>query len=341
MSNVLLFLLFLSPFALCGDVVSISGGISGRVVDSKQGNPVPLVQVRTTPVSGVAVTGPDGKYRLNGLKPGKYTVIASKPGYFEHKVAVAVSSENTTVDMLLTPRRSQTPVVHGLVSHFQFDGSTRDLIGNGPDASLSNVQWAPDRLGKPDCALRFNGVSSYARLGNILAKVFSAPIAKFTVSGWAKTAEYPHHPGGGSLVAKAAGGTYGPYQWALCHDQDGRVKALVASSRDATAFLQRQSEVVPLGQWFHFALVFDGSLSETERVRLYVNGVAGEIEREEGKIGTTTEDTDQEITVGGTHHAGDPHSAGNFYQGMIDDIRIYDKALSQAEIQALWDPGKQ
>jgi hypothetical protein len=116
---------------------------------------------------------------------------------------------------------------------------------------------------------------------------------------------------------------------------------MVASSRDATAFLERQSEVVPLGQWFHFALVFDGSLAETERVRLYVNGVAGEVEREEGKIGTTTEDTDQEITVGGTHHAGNPLSAGNFYQGMIDDIRIYDQALSRTKIQAFLHQAKE
>jgi hypothetical protein len=299
-----------------------------------------MVQVRTIPVSGVAVTGADGKYSLNGLKLGKYTVVASKPGYFEHKVTVDVSSENTTVDILLTPRRAQTPVVHGLVSHCPFDGSTRDQIGNGPDALIYDVLWVPDRFGKPNCALHFNGTSSYARLGNALSWVFSAPVAKFTVTGWANTDAYPSLSGAGCIIAKSYGATSGPYQWSVTHDFDGRLKGAVMSRLDASAFLVKSSEVFPVGRWFHFALVFDGSLPETDRVQLYVDGIPGSLSRHAGRFGVTTEMTNQEVTLGATHEPGNPLAPANFYEGTIDDIRIYDQALSQREIEALAGPGK-
>jgi hypothetical protein len=97
---------------------------------------------------------------------------------------------------------------------------------------------------------------------------------------------------------------------------------------------------MPIKEWFHFALVFDGSLEPTERVQLYVNGARGRLSRQVGVMGTSTVNTPQQITLGGTHHAGDPHSADNFYDGCISDIRIFDRALDQSEIQALLNSGK-
>jgi hypothetical protein len=295
-----------------------------------------MVQVRTVPISGVAVTDANGKYSLNGLKLGKYLVIASKPGYLEHQVTVNVSSENTTVDILLKPISAQTPVVHGLISHFPFDGSTRDQVGNGPDALIYDVDWVPDRFGKPSRALHFNGTSGYARLGNAFSWVFSAPVARFTVAGWANTDAYIR--GAGCIIAKSYGATSGPYQWNVTHNFDGRVSAAVMSKLDASAFVEKRSDVIPVGRWFHFALVFDGSLPETERVQLYVDGIPGNLSRHVGRFGVTTETSDQEVTIGGTHEPGNPLAPANFYRGTIDDIRIYDRALSQGEIEALASP---
>jgi len=341
MVRTLLLTLFLLPIAFgVARQAANTGGISGRVVDATDGVPVPMAEVRTSPVSGTAVTDSEGRYVMHGLKLGRYRVIATKPGYFDKRVSVNVSSDNTTADILLTPRRTRAALTRGPVADYPFDGSTHDRAGSSPDGIPYAVEWVPDRFGKPKGALSFDGASSYVRLGNALDWIFSAPVAKFTVTGWAKTDQYPGYQGGGVIVAKAAGGAAGPYQWSVTHDHDGRLKGFVASKLDASAYLEKQSGIIPLGRWFHFALMFDGSLAETERVQLYVDGVAGVPSRHVGVMGVTTVPCSQEITVGATHHAGNPLSPDNFYAGAIDNIHIYSRALSQAEIQAALGSGK-
>jgi hypothetical protein len=330
----------LLPAIAVGRQASNAGGISGRVVDAKEGIPVPMAQVRTSPMSGTAVTDAKGTYVIHGLKFGRYKVIASKPGYLDDHVSVIVGSDNTTADILLTPRQPRRLPPPGPVANYPFDSSMHDRRGSGPDGIPYEVTWVPDRFNNPNAALWFNGTSSYVRLGNALDWLFSASVAKFSVTGWAKTEQYPGYQGGGVIVAKAAGGAAGPYQWSVTHDHDGKLKGFVASKLDASAYLEKQSSIIPLGRWFHFALVFDGSLAETERVQLYVDGVAGAPSRHVGVMGVTTMPSDQEITVGATHHAGNPLSPDNFYAGAIDDIHIYGRALSQAEIQAALGSGK-
>ena len=333
--------LFLSIVLLfCGNQASIGGGIRGRVIDALSGIPLSMVEIRTIPISGVAITSADGRYTLQGVKLGRYTVVANKSGYAEHRVTVDVQADYTTADMLLRPKKVETPIVKGIAGFYPHDGSTQDLIAGNPDAFLRGVDWVPDRLGRPNAAPHFNGESSIGLLGNILNRVFSSPVATFTIMGWARTDTYPGYSGGGSLIAKSAGGTYGPYQWSICHDNDGRVKGSVASAKDAGTFVERMSDVIGLGEWFHFALVFDGSLEPNERVQLYVNGNSGGLSRQLGDMGTTTVETPQQITIGATHHAGNPLSPANFYNGSVTEIRIYDRALRQMEIQTLLNPEK-
>ena len=104
---------------------------------------------------------------------------------------------------------------------------------------------------------------------------------------------------------------------------------------DARTFIIMESEIIPTGRWFHFALVFDGSLPLDQRVKLYVDGIPGKLSRQKGTLQTSTEPSDQEITLGATHWPHNPLAPANLYEGSIDDIRIYNAALSRNEVQAL------
>lgn len=55
-----------------------------------------------------------------------------------------------------------------------------------------------------------------------------------------------------------------------------------------------------------------------------------------GAIGRTTMHSAQQITVGGGHRANMPQEPNNLYNGNIDDVRIYSRPLTQAEVQALY-----
>jgi hypothetical protein len=314
---------------------STDGGINGRVVDSRRGTPLSMVQIRTVPVSGVAITDAGGNYFLQGLKLGRYVVVASKSGYSEGRVTVNVTSEKTTADILLVPRGAPTQHTRGLVSYYPLDGALRDLVRTGPDVRLYNVHWIADRFGRPNHALHFNGTSSYARLGNALDDVFTRPNATFTIAGWANTDSYPEVAGAGCIIAKSFGGESGPYQWSIAHDSDGKIKGAVMGKLDASTFTIMESDVIPIGRWFHFALVFDGSLPPEERVKVYVDGIPGKFSRRKGTLGSSAEPSDQEITLGATHWPHNPLAPANLYEGAIDAIRIYDTALGQDEIQAL------
>ncbi|MCX6142064.1 MAG: LamG domain-containing protein, partial [Ignavibacteriales bacterium] len=225
---------------------------------------------------------------------------------------------------------------NGMVAYYPLDGTALDQSGNGYNGTVIGATPTADRFGNPTGALRFNGSTYYVRLGNILNSIFCAPIAKWTLTGWAYTESYPSYQGGGVIINKAAGGSFGPFQWTLHHDQDGKVKCNVLSKSDASQLLEKQSTVVPTGRWFFCAMVFDGSLAEVDRLQLYVDGAVGTLSRHFAPFGTSTEASTQEITIGAGHAAGTPNSPNNQYRGSVDGIRIYNRVLSASEINALF-----
>lgn len=225
----------------------------------------------------------------------------------------------------------------GLVLYYPFDGNAIDESGNGRDGTVDGATLTADRFGRPASAYDFNGRTSTIRCGDILDDVFSAPVAKFTVSGWAKTRTCGSvSRGGGFIIGKNAGGNDGPYQWSISH-LDGLVFAEVFSDTAIKDFVELVSPM-STNQWFHFALVFDGSQPEMQRLKLFVNGLSlnSTVRRHLGTLGTTTVNSQQHLTIGASHFANGPLLPGSFYEGIIDDICIFAKALTPEEVEALY-----
>jgi hypothetical protein len=89
----------------------------------------------------------------------------------------------------------------------------------------------------------------------------------------------------------------------------------------------RATDVVPANQWVHIAGVYDGAF-----IRIYVNGVeAGNND----EILTIPSDPNP-VRISGNVNTGDAGtSEKQFFDGYVDDVRIYDHALTPAEIAAL------
>ena len=233
-------------------------------------------------------------------------------------------------------------VTGSLLAYYPFNGDATDQSGSVPpnNGILINAISTSDRFGNAGKAFHFDGSTSYIRLGQIFDSVFCAPVAQWTITGWASTQSYPSYAGGGVIINKAAGGTLGPYQWSFDHDQDGRLKWNVESAADASQLVEKKSTVMPTGRWFFYALVFDGSqIADVDRVQLYVDGAVGALSKHLGTLGTNTALTSQEITIGAGHAVGNPTLPNNQYTGSIDDIRIYDYVLSASQIDALFHEG--
>ncbi len=233
-----------------------------------------------------------------------------------------------------------TVPMQGLVAYYRFAGNAADSSGNGFNGTVAGAVLAADRFGNASEAYSFNGYSSTIRCGDILDNVFSAPIAKFSVSGWANTRTYGgFESGGGFLVGKNAGGNYGPYQWGVSH-VGGLIIASVFSDTAQANYVELGCPM-GLNQWFHFVLTFDGSQPVGQRIQLHVNGQTSGVYvyQQMGTLGTTTTNSLQQLTIGASHNANAPLTPNNFYDGRIDEISIYDRVLTESEIQSMYHDG--
>lgn len=228
------------------------------------------------------------------------------------------------------------------VAHWKLNGSANNETGNYFNGILHrNPMPTTNRFQDPNNAYFFNRTGNMIRLGDILDTLFTKANSKFTVSGWAKTSTLPAYPGGNMIVSKSQG-SYGPYQWYVNHDIDGRVKALVSFNQSGSVYIEKNSVAqVDTGVWFHFALVFNGTASDSNKVKLYVNGIQGSTIRRQGTAFTTsTVNTNQEMTIGGGYSPieNPKDSISNQFHGSVDDIKIFNYALSVYDIdKLLWE----
>jgi hypothetical protein len=74
----------------------------------------------------------------------------------------------------------------------------------------------------------------------------------------------------------------------------------------------------PLNAWTHVATTYDGAT-----LRLFVNGTQVSAQAVTGAVATTT----NPLWIGGNQ----PY--GEYFQGLIDDVRVYNRALTAADIQ--------
>ncbi len=210
--------------------------------------------------------------------------------------------------------------------HLPFDEPTgettfTDSSGNGNDGTCAGLSCpAAGVSGMDGTAFSFDGSDDYVEVAYDMSL---NPAGSFTVVAWAKmsqdTARYR------SVIVS----------------QDTSLSPLLANgyALHATNFDQWQfrvgsesgtwiyagSAAVSLGTWTHLAGVYDAS---AQTIRLYVNGTLSG-----SPVNAVIEpNTHRPLRVGAGATEG---AANSHFPGTIDDVRVYNEALSQTEIQAL------
>jgi hypothetical protein len=233
---------------------------------------------------------------------------------------VEVNAERIIQESNYTNNRASLPITIapppapiGLVAAYGFDenqgNQTADSSGQFNNGTVQGATWTTS--GKFGNALVFNGTSS-------LVSIPDAPsldlTSAMTLSAWV-------NPSGGlsgwSNVIKKEVDSY----FLSAHTPNGGPGggATIGGSCCPSA---RQSSPLALNTWTHLALTYDGSA-----VRLYRNGTLVSTTGASGQISPTS----LPLRIGGDA------VYGEFVQGRIDEVRIYDRALSPSEIQAIKD----
>jgi Concanavalin A-like lectin/glucanases superfamily/Fibronectin type III domain len=246
---------------------------------------------------------------LTGLEEGQIyyvTVTAYDAGGdesdFSNEVSILASS-------VLAASALARPA--GLVAAYSFDEVdgfiAADMSGNGNDGVISGATWTTSaRFGN---ALLFDGVDDSLTIADSPSLHLSGGM---TLSAWVYPAAmqgslgpiiqkeveaYDLHAGSGEEVLGPAGG--GAF---------GGVGAHVLGL-----------EAIPLNAWTYLAVTYDGAA-----LRLYVNGAEVSSVSQTGALEVSA----NPLEIGGGTHGSE------YFAGQIDEVRVYNRALSSSEIQA-------
>jgi hypothetical protein len=232
----------------------------------------------------------------------------------------------------INPSSSQavtTPVpltLPGLVTYYPFNGNADDLSGNHINGQVHGAILTVDRFGIADHAYYFNGVDNYISFDPTKLPLSNAPRA---ISAWVKVDSFPPElwPGLGSRPSIVAWGINDTDQLSEMQLVNGQLQFHTYSK-----FNTSSSTTLELGQWYHLATVYsNGSVS------LYVNGHQDIREASlidtpigTGRIGTWPDPPQED--------AANFQNLG-FFHGTIDDISIYNQALTADQVNSLYVEG--
>ncbi|MFH1718152.1 MAG: LamG-like jellyroll fold domain-containing protein [Planctomycetota bacterium] len=206
-----------------------------------------------------------------------------------------------------------------LVAHWKLDETAGDIahdsVGRNNGTCHGGPVWGPD-VGRVGGALVFDGAEDYISTPFILDPAKGT----FSVFAWI----FGGAPGKVILSQSDVTGTRGTVPGSTWLGIDPVEGKLITGLSDMYFGTLESETVVTDIQWHHVGLVYD--LASLHR-RLYVDGAQ------------VAEDTTVVAGVpsdGGLYiGAGKDLDPASFFLGMIDDVRIYNKALSADEIAAL------
>jgi predicted outer membrane repeat protein len=210
------------------------------------------------------------------------------------------------------------PEYSPLIAHWTLDEAKGDIAynsaGDNHGTLYGEPAWQPSG-GKIDGALQFDGINDYVSTDFVL----DPADGPFSVFGWIKGGS------AGQAVISQADGTGSGEMWLGADELLGRLMTGLVSP-PAGRFVPQPlvSEfVITDGLWHHIGFVWDGSYRT-----LYVDGT--DVAKD-----TTAQNSLKNADGGLYIGAGKTLEPTAFFSGLIDDIRIYNVALSADEIKAL------
>ncbi len=197
----------------------------------------------------------------------------------------------------------------GLVAAYSFDGGTgttlADLSGNGNGGTISGAAWTTGHAGG---ALSFDGVNDIVNVPDSS----SLDVTQVTVEAWVRPTSLGGQWRTVALKEKTGQMAYALYAGTNAGGASGNVNV----SGTSDVYVQNPS-ILPTNAWTHLASTYDGT-----RIRLYANGVQVASMAVTGRIVVTG----RPLKIGGNT------VWDEWFAGKIDDLRIYNRALTPAEI---------
>jgi len=207
--------------------------------------------------------------------------------------------------------------ITALIAHWKLDeaedGIAEDSAGTNDGVLHGNPQWRPSE-GRVGGALIFDGEDDYVNCGR--DTVFDIT-TQISVAAWVRinavNMEWQ------TVIAK------GDSAWRLSTAQDEYRYCFAVTGGPPWNYISGDT-VVAASEWHHVCGTYDG-----EDLRLYIDGAEDPAGPVPEAAGVTTDDYD--VLIGENQER-----PGRYWDGMIDDVRIYNYALNSTEVAQLFSP---
>jgi len=261
---------------------------------------------------------------LNSETQSKYTLLVkvtdNSPASLNNFATVTVVVKNV----------SEFPLT-GIIARYPFNGNARDIGPNGYDGDKVDIALTTDRKGAENSAFRFNGTSSYVKVNSIVGTGVRSismwfmldinidnrnnrPVTLITRDG---------NPSNRKLFSLC----FTPDGWA---GEAGKLRFMYTRSTADIYYVQSNSSFWRKDIWHHVVVTID----PVKGMMMYIDNVKQDAVTPFYDATDATDATDEyplSVYVGNFS----PWSYRNF-TGKIDDVAIFNRALSEDEIEELY-----
>ncbi|HEV2438381.1 MAG TPA: LamG-like jellyroll fold domain-containing protein [Verrucomicrobiae bacterium] len=221
-------------------------------------------------------------------------------------VLAAISFLNFTL-------HAQGFITNGLVAYYPFNGNANDASGNGNNGSVNGATLTSDRFGNTNSAYNFNGVNSYIGFSGVP----TSQVDNWTITAWVNPASFSPAETIAVGMGYDDGSTGDGYSLGVF---SGQLHAVLGGVGDFDGGFTFPAT----NKWYQIVMLRSSGV-----ISFYVNGV------QTPSTTTTSPTTPTAFRIGS-------NIGVRFFDGSIDDVRIYDRALATNEVAQLYaieDPG--
>ena len=298
--------------AISGGDIKRAGGskiIQKGVVWATKTNPIIEFNNKTSEGIDIGIF----KSSIQGLSPNTQ--------YFVR--AYATNKYGTSYGQELVFKTNNINLNSGLVGFYPFTGNASDSSGYENHGTVYGATLSSDRFNQKNKAYSFDGKSSYIKC--LRAGLSGNP--RISISFWVNTSIN----GLGELIGWGAGGISGADLRVQINDKSGCTNGNNLAF-DTYNNVIRKTAPITLNKWEHFVLIYDGRTSTNIlSTKIFKNNTELLNTCSSQIISTTNISTKFPIIFGKYHGT----IQNNFFSGLLDDIRIYNRILEPIEIKYL------
>lgn len=233
-------------------------------------------------------------------------------------------------------------LTQGLVGYWPFCGNANDDSGLGNNGTVNGATLTTDRFGNANAAYNFNGTSSYIEIPHSTSINFGTQ--DFTISAWAKPSQFLNTDQ--AIITKERVLAQDNNQFRMCIQRSANVNqsdkhyfftsatppsGIGLNWTPTTGYVLQSNSIAPTTTWSLITIVRTGVT-----YKLYINGI---LNSTDNTINGLVQDYSlnlQNLVFGASKEATGTGKVG-FFNGIIDDIGFWNRALTTQEITQLYN----